>query len=121
MWLKVEKYKKYNIAEALNILSTIYHKGFHVIVIVIVIVIAGDTNELNLTPILNLSPNLKQIVTSSTRTDPVTAVEKVLDPVIMTLGAYYQKTQFSAPLDPYPDSNGKPSYNCISETNQSNK
>ena len=37
-----------HIAEAYNILSTKYKKGLHFIV-------AGDTNELNLSPILNLS------------------------------------------------------------------
>ena len=39
-----------HIAEAFNILSTKYQRGLHVIV-------AGDTNELNLTPILNISPH----------------------------------------------------------------
>ena len=91
-----------HMAEAYNILSTKYQRGLHFI-------IAGDTNELNLGPILNLSPNLSQIVTNPTRRDPVTGVEKMLDPVIMTLETYYQTPQCLAPLDPDPDSNGKPS------------
>ena len=91
-----------DIAEAFNILNTKYQRGLHVI-------IAGDTNELNLNPILNLSPSLKQIVKNPTRIDPVTGVEKLLDPVIMTLGSYYQKPQCLPPLDSDPDSNGKPS------------
>ena len=91
-----------HIAEAYNLLSTKYQGGLHFI-------IAGDTNDLNLTPILNLSPNLLQIVKTPTRLDPVTFVEKLLDPVITTLGAYYQKPQCLPPLDPDPDKNGKAS------------
>ena len=91
-----------HIAEVYNILSTKYQRGLHFI-------IAGDTNELDLGPILSLSPNLTQIVRNPTRLDPVTGVEKMLDPVIMTLTTYYQTPQCLAPLDPDPDSNGKPS------------
>ena len=91
-----------HIAEAYNILSTKFQHGLHFI-------IAGDTNELNLTPILNLSPNLVQIVDKPTRLDPVTFVEKLLDPVITTLSSYYQKPQVLPPLDSDPDKNGKPS------------
>ena len=40
-----------HMAEAYNILCTKYQGGLHFI-------IAGDTNDLNLTPILSLSPNL---------------------------------------------------------------
>ena len=72
-----------HIAEAFNVLSTKYQNGLHFI-------IAGDTNELNLTPILNLSPNLVQIVEKPTSLDPVTFVEQLLDPVITTLSSYYQ-------------------------------
>ena len=38
-----------HISEAYNILSTKYKRGLHFL-------IAGDTNDLNLTPILSLSP-----------------------------------------------------------------
>ena len=44
-----------HISEAYNILSTKYGRGLH-------FVLAGDTNDLKLEPILNLSPNLVQIV-----------------------------------------------------------
>ena len=91
-----------HIAEAYNILCTKYKKGLHFI-------LAGDTNDLNLNAILHLSPNLSQIVATPTRTDPVTGVEAILDPVITTLTAYYQKPCCLAPLDPDPESNGKPS------------
>ena len=49
-----------HIAEAYNLLCTKYQRGLHFI-------IAGDTNELNLNPILNLSSNLAQIVKVPTR------------------------------------------------------
>ena len=91
-----------HIAEAYNILSSKYKKGLHFI-------IAGDTNELNLQPILNLTPHLTQIVNKPTRKDPVTGVEKILDPIITTLASYYQKPQCLPPLDADPECNGKPS------------
>ena len=91
-----------HIAEAFNILSTKYQKGLHFI-------FAGDTNELNLAPILNLSSNLSQIMKTPTRIDSVTFVETMLDPVITTLASYYQKPQCLPTLDPDPDTNGKPS------------
>ena len=83
-------------------LSTKYQKGLHFI-------IAGDTNELDLTQILNLSPNLLQIVNKPTRKDPVTGVEALLDPIITSLASYYQTPKCLPPLDCDPDSNGKAS------------
>ena len=91
-----------HIAEAFNVLSTKYSRGLHFI-------LAGDTNELDLTPILNISSKLAQIVRKPTRVDPVTGVKKILDPVITTLEAFYQTPQCLPPLDADPDSNGKPS------------
>ena len=44
-------------------------------------IIAGDTNRLNLKPILNLSPSLKQLVTTPTRLNP----DAILDPIITTI------------------------------------
>ena len=43
------------ISDAYNILSSKFGRGLHFL-------LAGDTNELNLDPILNLSPNFRQIV-----------------------------------------------------------
>ena len=91
-----------HLAEAYNLLSTKYKKGLHFI-------IAGDTNDLNLTPVLNLSKNLVQIVKKPTRKDPSTGVESMLDPVITTLTSYYQTQLCLPPLDPDPDTDGKPS------------
>ena len=62
-----------HISDAYNLLSTKYGRGLH-------FVLAGDTNDLNLQPILSLSPSLKQIVRNWTRLDP----PAILDPVIMT-------------------------------------
>ena len=91
-----------HIAEAYNLLKAKYQKGLHFI-------IAGDTNELNISPILDLSPHLKQIVKLPTRKDPVTGVEKILDPVITTLSALYKVPQCLPPLDADPGTKGKTS------------
>ena len=54
-----------HIAEAYNIISTKYTRGLHFI-------IAGDTNNLNISQIINLSPNLSLIVNKPKRVDKVT-------------------------------------------------
>ena len=72
-----------------------------------------DTNDLNLKPILNLSSNLVQVVTKSTRINTKTGYGSILDPVIMTLSSYYQEPIHLQPLDPDPDSNGSPSDHMI--------
>ena len=68
-------------------------------------IISGDTNDLNLEPILQLNSKLKQVVQNPTRLDP----PRILDPIITTLSDYYQMPECLAPLDADPDSNGKPS------------
>ena len=88
-----------HISEAFNVLSAKFEKGLH-------FCIAGDTNELNLNPILNLSSSLVQIVTKPTRIDPKTKIGSVLDPVIMTLSQYCQDPLSLDPLDSDPDKNG---------------
>ena len=47
--------------------------------------ICGDSNDLKLDPILNLSPKLRQIVDKPTRGSAI------LDPMITDLHYYYQK------------------------------
>ena len=84
-----------HISDAFNILSTKYARGLH-------FVIAGDTNDLNLDPILNLTPNFQQIVQDWTRLDP----PALLDPIITTLHCYYQVPQCLDPLDADPDKDG---------------
>ena len=85
-----------HLSDAFNILSKKYTKGLHFI-------IAGDTNDLNLNPILNLTPNFQQIVQDWTRLDP----PALLDPIITTLHCYYQIPECLDPLDPDPDKTGK--------------
>ena len=84
-----------HISDAYNILSTKYGRGLHFI-------LAGDTNDLKLEPILSLSPNLKQIVRKWTRLDP----PALLDPIITTLFKFYQEPMCLDPLDSDPDKNG---------------
>ena len=87
-----------HINDAFNILSAKYGTGLHYI-------IAGDTNDLKLDSILNLSPQFQQIVQDWTRMDP----PALLDPIITTLSSYYQVPICLEPLDPDPDKNGKKS------------
>ena len=87
-----------HINDAFNILSAKYGTGLHYI-------IAGDTNDLKLDSILNLSPQFQQIVQDWTRMDP----PALLDPIITTLSSYYQVPKCLEPLDPDPDKNGKKS------------
>ena len=91
-----------HLSEAFHILNTKYGQGLH-------FCIAGDTNDLRLKPILDLSPNFVQVVQKPTRIDPKSGKEAILDPVIMSLANLYQEPEILAPLDPDPDKNGKPS------------
>ena len=84
-----------HISDAYNILSSKFGRGLHFL-------LAGDTNELNLDPILNLSPNFRQIVQDWTRLNP----PALLDPVITTMGKFYQRPECLEPLDADPDKNG---------------
>ena len=76
---------------------TKYGKGLH-------FMIAGDTDDLKLDNILNLSANMQQHVL-----DP----PAMLDPIMSTLGCYYQQPVCLPPLDADPDSNGSPSDHLI--------
>ena len=89
-----------HISEAYNIISAKYGRGIH-------FCIAGDTNDLNLGPILSLSSNLVQIVNQPTRIDPKSGCANILDPIIMSLSTYYQAPTILDPLDQDPDKNGK--------------
>ena len=88
-----------HISEAYNIISAKFGRGIH-------FCIAGDTNDLNLGPILSLSSTLVQIVTEPTRVDPKSGSEKILDPIIMSLSNYYQPPSILDPLDQDPDKDG---------------
>ena len=64
--------------------------------------IAGDTNDLDLDPILNLHHKFQQIVQDFTRMDP----PAILDPIITTMGRLYQVPVVVDPLDADLDTNG---------------
>ena len=87
-----------HISESFNILNTKYGRGLEFI-------LAGDTNDLNLDPILALTPKFQQIVQDWTRMDP----PAILDPIITTLSSYYQVPECLEPLDADPDKGGKKS------------
>ena len=91
-----------HIAETFHFLSSKYGSSIQFI-------IAGDNNRLNLSPILNLSPNLKQVVKIPTRLKP----EAILDPIITTLWRYYQEPVTKPPINPNVNSKGKPSDHLI--------
>ena len=91
-----------HISEAFNILNCKFGQGLH-------FCIAVDTNDLKLDSILNLSSNMIQIVTKPTRIDPITGLESMLDPIIMTMAQYYQEPLCLDPLDCDPDKIGKKS------------
>ena len=55
-------------------MSTKYQKALNFI-------IAGDTNDLKLNMILQISPKIKQVVTEVTRLNP----PRILDPIMTTL------------------------------------
>ena len=86
-----------HIAEVFHLMSSKYDKGLHWI-------LCGDTNDLKIESILQLSPKLKQVVQHPTRLNP----PKILDPIITTLSGLYQVPQCLPPLDNDPDCNGKP-------------
>ena len=87
-----------HIAQVYGQFSAKYKKALHWI-------LAGDTNDLNLNPILSLNANLKQLVMNPTRMNP----PRILDPIITSLSDFYQMPECLPPLDCDPDSGGKPS------------
>ena len=66
-------------------------------------IIAGDTNDLKVEKIIQISEQFKQVVTKATRGD------KILDPIITSLHNFYQAPEVIAPLDADPDKNGSKS------------
>ena len=87
-----------HITDVYNHMNIKYKKGLHWI-------LAGDTNDLKLDVILQLSSEMKQLVTEVTQLNP----PRILDPLITTLGRYYQKPLVLPPLDNDPDKSGSPS------------
>ena len=87
-----------HIAEVYSFLSSKYKNGLNWI-------LCGDTNDLRLDPILMLNSKFKQVVKTFTRQNP----PRILDPIITNLSGLYQTPLCLPPLDPDPETNGKPS------------
>ena len=87
-----------HICESFSILSAKYGPNLH-------FAICGDMNRLNIKPILNLSPNLNQLIKVPTRLNP----DAILENIISTLGYFYLEPFTILPLDNDEDKDGKPS------------
>ena len=72
-------------------------------------IIAGDVNKLNIKPILNLSPDLKQVVEVITRRNP----DAILDVIITNLHNLFQPPRTLEPIDNDTDNSGKPSDHLV--------
>ena len=87
-----------HIAQSYNLLCAKYGSDLKFI-------IAGDLNRLRIGPILNLSPNLRQVVQIPTRTNP----DAILDKIITNLHMFFSEPTTLEPLDNDEMNNGKPS------------
>ena len=86
-----------HIEEAFHTLSKKYTKGLHFI-------LGADANHLNLDTILNLRGDMRSVVEDFTRMGPPPAM---LDPIITTLGSFYQRPVCHPPLESDEGSGGK--------------
>ena len=91
-----------HIAETFHFLSAKYGSNLQY-------VIAGDTNRLSLKPILSLSHSLSQVVKLPTRLNP----DRMLDPIITTMARYFEEPVTMPPINPNPNSKGKPSDHLV--------
>ena len=91
-----------HIAEVYNSLRAKFGHGLHWI-------LAGDTNQMKLVPILRLNKNLKSVVRSPTRNNHTNlAKSSILDNIITDLHNWYQEPKCLPPIEP-DSSTGKPS------------
>ena len=91
-----------HVAESFHLLTAKYGSDLHFI-------IAGDTNRLNLSPILDLSSALKQVVLVPTRLHP----DAILDPIITTLARFYCEPVTKPPINNDERNGGKPSDHLV--------
>ena len=91
-----------HISEAFNLVCAKYGSDIPVI-------LGGDFNRLNIKPILNLSPDLKQTVTVVTRRNP----DAILDLIITNIHGLYQSPTTLAPLENDDDQPGTSSDHLI--------
>ena len=87
-----------HICQTYNFLNAKYGRGLYWI-------LAGDTNEMKLDPILNMHPSLKSVVTKPTRE----ASGKILDNIITDMHCFYKVPECLKPLDPDDGVRGAPS------------
>ena len=87
-----------HISEAYTLLSAKYGPNLD-------FAICGDFNRLNIKPIHNLTPTLKQLVSVPTIKNP----DAILENIISTLEYFYLSPFTISPLDNDEDKNGKPS------------
>ena len=64
--------------------------------------LAADSNQMELTPIISLSPDFKQVVKDFTRMDP----PRILDTIVTNLSSFYQAAVCIPPLEVDPDKQG---------------
>ena len=91
-----------HISETFNVLRAKYgpNLGF---------ILAGDFNRLKIDPILNLSPDLKQVVCTVTRRNP----DAILDKIITNLRSLYHQPFTLELLDNDKEGQGKPSDHLV--------
>ena len=82
-----------HISQTFHLLTAKYGDGVH-------FTFGADANKLDLTSILTLSPTMRQLVVAPTRG------EAILDPIISTLGLWYQVPICLPPLQADPGSGG---------------
>ena len=88
-----------HLCQSYQILSAKYGKGLHFLM-------CADSNKLDLEPVLSLSPDMRQLVTSPTRMNP----DQMLDPIITTMGRWYQTPVCLAPVEADPGHTRLPMY-----------
>ena len=87
-----------HICQTYNFLNAKFGKGLYW-------VLAGDTNDMRLDPILHMHSSLKSVVTKTTRE----ISGKILDNIITDLHSFYKAPDCLKPLDPDDDAKGAPS------------
>ena len=92
-----------HIAETCNLILAKYGENTEFI-------LSGDTNKLNLNPILNMFPFFQQVVKVPTRLNP----PSTLDTIITSLSKYYNEPITKPPLsNDMSNPNGKPSDHLV--------
>ena len=89
-----------HLSHSFHLLTAKYGDGVHFI-------LCGDANKLDLTSVLSLSPQMRQLVVSPTRG------KDIVDPIISTLGLWYQTPTCLPALQADPGTGGAKSDHLI--------